>query len=437
MWRVVRVRRYDAEIARLAVPALGALAVDPIVSLVDTAFVGRLGATALAAVALAGAVFAVSFALFNFLEYGVTPYVAGALGAGDPEAADRFAIGALGVGAGAGIVVAIGLIVAAVPVLHVLGAGRDVLEPAVAYLRIRATALPAVMIAMVGHGTFRGHRDTATPMIVTAAFNLVNLVLDPLLIFGAGLGVAGAAIATAVAQWIGGVWFLVLLLRRGGRGLGIRLEWPGRAAFAPLWGAGRALVLRTGALLAMFTAATAVAARVGTIAVAAHQIAVQLWFFLALALDALAIAAQAMVADALGGARRDEAREVADRLLLLGGAAGIVVAVALVSVAPWVGRWFTSDVAVLAAFGAVYPFVILMQPINGLVFVWDGIAIGAGAFGFLAGSTVAATLGAGIILGAVLPLGWGLAGVWWALAAMMVLRALTLAWWHRHGALAA
>ena len=427
-------RRHDREILRLAVPALGALAVDPLVSLVDTAFVGRLGAEALAAVALAGAVFAISFALFNFLEYGVTPYVAAALAAGDRRRAGRFVLGALIVGVGAGTVVAVAVAGAAVWILRTLGAGPEVIDAAVSYLRIRAVALPAVMVAMVGHGAFRGAQDTRTPMVVTAGFNLVNVLADPLLIFGLGMGVVGAAVATAVAQVFGAAWFLLLMVRS--EVLSIRWVWPGRDALAPLWGAGRALVVRTGALLATLTIATAVAARVGTAAVAAHQIAMQLWLFLALSLDALAIAGQAMVAKALGEGARSEAKSIADRLLLFGGAAGTVLTVALLAVRPWLGGWFTTDAGVLSAFAAIYGFLALMQPLNGLVFVWDGVAIGAEAYGFLAVGTVAAGIVAVGLLALVIPLGLGLAGVWWAIVAMMVVRAVFLAWWHVHGPLA-
>ncbi|HHC08573.1 MAG TPA: MATE family efflux transporter [Actinobacteria bacterium] len=429
-------RRHDAEILRLAVPALGALAIDPLVSLVDTAFVGRLGAVALGAVALGGVVFAVAFAVFNVLEYGVTPYVAHALGAGDRARAERMVSGALGVGVVVGLAVAVGLWFAAVPLLRVLGAGPELVGAAVAYLRIRALALPAVLVAMAAHGAYRGFQDTRTPLVVTGVANLVNVVLDPLLIFGAGWGVSGAAAASAIAQGLAAAVFLVLVQARRGSGLGIRWRRPDPEALGSLWGAGRALVLRTAALLAVFTAAAAVAARVSTTALAAHQVVVQLWLFLALVLDALAIAAQALVARALGAGDPSEARALADRLVALGVTAGFVLAAGLGGVAPWIGGWFTDDRAVVAAIGAVYPFVVGMQPLNGAVFVWDGVAMGAEAFGYLAVTTAASALPALALLGLVIPMDLGLAGVWWAIVAMMALRAIALASWRRRGLLA-
>ncbi|MEA2011201.1 MAG: MATE family efflux transporter, partial [Actinomycetota bacterium] len=197
-----------------------------------------------------------------------------------------------------------------------------------------------------------------------------------------------------------------------------------------LFGAGKAMVLRNASLLAALTAATMVAARVGTTAVAAHQIAIQLWIFLALVIDALAIAGQAIVGKELGAGRPTVAREVSDRLLALGLLFGIVLAMALAAVSPWLASWFTTDQAVVLAFASILPILIVMQPINGLVFVWDGIAIGAAAFGFLAGSTLAAGAATIGILLAVLPLGWGLTGVWAAIVVLMLVRSTTLWWWY-------
>ncbi len=421
---------YDREILRIGLPALGALAADPLVSLIDTAFVGRLGATALAAVAIASAIYLAVFAIFNFLEYAVTPLVAQSIGAGDRSEAGRFTVAALGISVVAGVIAGIALIVFGEPLLKAFGANSEVLEGATTYLRIRALGVSALLVILVGHGAFRGYQDTRTPLVVTLGLNVVNLVLDPILIFGLGWGIGGAAWATVTAQWFGAIWFAVLFFWTRRTELGISVGRPQRRTLGSLLGAGKAMVLRNASLLAALTAATMVAARVGTAAVAAHQIAIQLWIFLALVIDALAIAGQAIVGKEIGAGNPSIAKQVSNRLLALGLLFGIVLAAALGLISPWLASWFTTDEAVVLAFASILPILIVMQPINGLVFVWDGIAIGGAAFGFLAGSTLVAGVASIGLLLAVLPLGWGLVGVWAAIVVLMLVRATTLWWWY-------
>ena len=421
---------YDREIFRIGIPALGALAADPLVSLVDTAFIGRLGAVALASVAIASAILAAVFAVFNFLEYAVTPLVAQAIGAGDRAEAGRFTVTALAISAVGGVIAAVGLIVFSDPLLRAFGAGADVIESAGTYLRIRALGVPALLVILVGHGAFRGYQDTRTPLVVTLGLNAVNLVLDPILIFGFGWGVAGAAWATVVAQWFGALWFAGLFFWTRRSEMAISFGRLQRSAVGSLAGAARALILRNASLLAALTAATVVAARIGTASVAAHQVAMQLWIFMALVIDAFAIAGQAIVGKELGAGSRDVARAVSNRLLALGFSFGVLLALGLAAISPWLGSWFTSDRAVVVAFASILPILILMQPINGLVFVWDGIAIGAAAFSALAWSTLLASLVTIGVLVAVIPLGWGLVGVWLAIVVLMLVRAMTLWWWY-------
>ncbi len=424
---------HDREIARLALPALGALAVDPLVSLVDTAYVGRLGAEALASLAVATAVFTLAFAMFNFLAYGTTPLVAAAIGRGDLSAAGRLTVNGLIVGAILGVGSALLLALTATPVLEVMGASAETLSGARDYLVVRALALPAVMIITVGHGAFRGYQDTRTPLYVTLGLNAVNLVLDPIFIFGFGAGLVGAAWATVVAQWAGALAFLALLWL-GRKRLGIAVGRPGREELRTLLGAGRPLVIRTLALLGTLTLATAVAARIGTVAVAAYQVLAQLWLFLALVVDALAIAAQAMIGKSVGAESAD-ARAIANRLLVLGLGIGFALAAVMALAAPWLSQLFTDDPAVVAAIRSAYPFVVVMQPLNAIVFVWDGIVIGAADFSYLAVSMVTAAVISSAVLLAVVPQGWGLAGVWWGLVVLMATRALTLLVWQLRGPL--
>ena len=426
---------YDREIARLALPALGALAADPLVSLIDTAVVGRLGAEALAAVAVASAVFGVAFALFNFLAYGTTPLVAQAVGRDDTATAGRLSVDALYIGVTLGLASTLVLVLLAVPLVNAMGATGDVIGDAGGYLRVRSLALPALMIVTAGHGIFRGFQDTKTPLVITLGLSAVNLVLDPILIFGLGWGVVGAAIATVIAQYVGALWFLAVLWRRRDA-MGIQLSLPTWSELRPLLGAGRALVIRTGSLLAVITLATAVAARVGTTSVAAHQVLLQLWIFLALVVDALAIAAQAMVGKTIV-ADPFQARVISDRLLGMGLLAGIALGLGMAAVAGLLPGVFTGDTEVIIAVGSAYAFVVLLQPLNGLVFVWDGIGIGAAAFNYLAWSMLGAAAVAAAVLLLVIPLGWGLAGVWWGMVVLMVARAATLWWWYVRGPLGA
>jgi MATE family multidrug resistance protein len=398
-------RRYDREIASLAVPALGALAADPLVSLIDTAFVGRLGAEELAALGVASAVFAVAFFLFNFVAYATTPLVAQAVGAGDRAAAGRYIVTALVIAVVGGVATLAVLELLAEPILRLMGADDDTLEPALTYLRIRALATPAVLLILAGHGAL-------------------------ILIFGLGLGIAGAAWATVTAQWLGAAGFLWLLLVARRTRFGIRRGWPAMEVARRFGGASRDLVVRTAVLLVTLTLATAVAARVGTEEVAAHQVALQLWVFLALATDALAVAAQAMVGKYLGEDAATTARGVADRMLVLGAGVGVVFAAGMALLAPILTGAFSDDAEVVALLRSVYWFVVLLQPLGALVFVWDGIVMGAADFGYLARAMLVAGGAAVAVLLAVLPMGWGIAGVWWGITVLMVGRAATLSWWY-------
>jgi putative MATE family efflux protein len=420
-------RRLDREIGALAFPALGALAADPLVSMVDTAFVGRLGTLPLAALGVNAALFSLAFVVFNFLAYGTTPRVARAFGRGDLDEAGRVAVQALVLALGAGVVATAVLLLGSDLLLGMMGAHGELREPASAYLRIRALAGPAVLLIMAAHGIFRGYQDTRTPLVVTLGLNVVNLVLDPLLIFGLGWGIEGAAWATVVAQWLGALAFVALLVgpRRALLGAAPRLPRP--AELLPFLRVGGELVLRTFALIGTLTVAAAVATRLGPAQVAGHQVAIQLWLLLALVVDAVAVAAQALVARYRGEGDGSVLRQVTDRLLAWGAATGLLLAVLFLGLAPWLPRIFTDDPETLAQVGRIMVFVVWMQPLNALVFVWDGIFMGLEDFRFLAlQMLVSAGVAVGLLL-AVLPLGWGLGGVWWGIVALMGVRAVTLA----------
>jgi len=423
--------RYDREILTLAIPALGALAADPLVSLVDTAFVGRLGALPLAALGVNVAIFNFAFVLFNFLAYGTTPMVGKAIGRGDKATAGRVVANAFVLALALGVVVVVVLQILAVPVLRVMGAEGVLLGPAETYLRIRIFAGPALLLITAANGAFRGFQDTRTPLIVTLGVALVNLILDPLFIFGFGWGLAGAAWATLIAQWLGAAWFVFLVYGRLRRTWQVPLRLPTPGELTPFLRVGWALLLRTFALISSLTLATAIATRVGVVEVAAHQVAAQLWLFLSLVVDALAIAAQALVARFVGEGRPGEARAVADRLLFMGAVVGVGLGVGFWILRPWLATAFSDDAAVAAMVLAIFPFVALMQPLNAVVFVFDGIYMAVEDFDYLAVAMILSALAAAVVLLLMLPSGWGLAGVWWGITALMFARMATLVWRYR------
>lgn len=425
----------DGAIAALAIPALGTLALDPLVSIIDTAWVGRLGTVSLAALAVASAVFAAVFSIFNFVHAAITPLVAGEVGRGDLRRAGSISVGAVVIAATIGIAVA-GVAIAVSPwIVDVFGAEPDVAQDATTYLRIRFIALPAMLVAMVGHGIYRGHSDTRTPLYVVAGLTIVNLVLDPILIFGVDLGVAGAAWATVIAQVVAAGWFLVLMFGRHRAKLGMSRHFSrlGSLGMGQILSAGWPMMVRSAALLASLTAITIAATRTGTVQVAAHQIALQVWLFLAFVLDSYAIAAQAMVGTDLGPGDRVAARNVSNRLLALGLMTGVGLSLLLLVSAPGIPLLFGADDQVTDTLGSIYLFVVVLQPLTALVYVWDGIGIGASAFRFLALSMVAAfaLTVATLVVG-----GDTLVGVWAAVAVLTVSRLVALAWWYVTGPLA-
>lgn len=404
----------NRQILRLAVPALGSLAADPLVSLVDTAFVGRLGDSALASLGVNAAIFGVVFFLFTFLAYGTTPMVAGAEAGGDDLEARRVISAAGLVALGLGVVSVLVLQVGAGWFVDLIQTPVEARPDALVYLRIRALAAPAVLFILVGNGAFRGRQDTATPLRITIVFNLVNLILDPVLIFGLGWGLAGAALATTVAQWFGAAWFLRLL----------RKDWVGSSEARPAIGrlarAGRDLTIRTTALLGALTVATAMAARAGVEVVAGHQVVSQLWFFTALVLDSLAVAAQALVGRLVGIGDRQQLEALTIRLVAWSFGVGLAIAAIFAGLLPLLPGWFGASEAASAEIRSALPLLVAVQPIGALVFIGDGLYIGASRFRFLTISTAVA--GALTVLYYFVVAPSSLASVWWGIAILLTVR---------------
>lgn len=409
----------DREIVGLALPAMAALAADPLLSLVDTALVGRLGPVPLAALGINVAVFTTAFLVFNFLTYGTTAEVARLRGAGRPDEAARHALQALWLAVGLGTLATAVLLAAAEPIVGAMGSSGPVTDPALCYLRVRALAAVPVLVVAVGHGAFRGLKDTRTPLYVAIGANVVNAAASYTLIYPWGLGVVGAAYGTLLAQSGAAVAFLVLARRRFPLP-DLRLDPAAMRAVARI---SRDLFLRTGALLTALLVSTAVATRMGVATVAAHQIARELWTMLALVLDGFAVAGQAMVGTALGAGRAEQARADARRLVAWGLVTGTAIGAGYLALALPLPRAFTDDPGVLAEVARVWLVIAVLQPVGGVVFVLDGVLMGAGDFRFLFWSTAAAALGGLVPLClAALAFGWGLPGIWAGMAALMVLR---------------
>jgi putative MATE family efflux protein len=423
-------RASHREVLGLAVPATLALAADPLLSLVDTALVGRLGAIPLAALGVNVAIFAAVFWVFNFLTYGTTAEVARLRGAGRPEDAARYALQALWLAVALGAGVLIVLQAAAPLVLRIMGATGAIADPALAYLRVRTLAAVPVLVVAVGHGAFRGLKDTRTPLAITIAANAANAVASFVLIYPVGLGIVGAAWGTVLAQTGAAAAFLALA--RG------RLPTPDLRvdpqAMRAIVLISRDLFLRTASLLGGLVVATAVATRMGVTTVAAHQIARELWSTMTLVLDGFAIAGQALIGTALGAARPEVARADARRLVWWGLGAGCLLGAGFLALQRVLPRVFTADETVLAEVATVWLLVALIQPVGGVVVVLDGILMGAGDFRFLLWSTALAALGGLVPVAlAALVFGWGLSGVWWGMAVMMVVRLAATVWRLRTG----
>ena len=411
----------DRRILALGLPALATVLVEPLSTIVDTAIVGHLGTAPLAGLALASSVLNASFWVFNFLSFGTTSRVAFLTGRQDHRSAA--ASGAQGLWLCACIGIPVGMVLAALadPIASAMGGHGQVASAAATYLRISAVGTPFVLVALVGNGYLRGVADTRTPLRVVVAANVLNVVLEVALVYGVHLGVAGSAWGTVVAQAVAAAWFAVLVARRvRAAGCGLR---PVAQEMGRLVVVGRHLFVRTGALLATLTLATSVAARLGPTILAAHQIALQVWLFVTIAFDGLAIPAQTITGTLLGQGDIDECRRYARRMCILGAWFGGAVAVLLVAASRWLPGLFTSDARVARQAAAALVIVGVLQLPDAVLFVLDGVLMGASDFGFLRASTVGGLL-AFLPVGASI-LAWhrlGIVGLWSGLGVWLFVR---------------
>jgi putative MATE family efflux protein len=405
-------------ILRLALPALGALAAEPLYVLGDTAIVGHVNTQALAGLALGGLLLAETLGFVTVLEYGATAKVSRLYGAGQQREALDVGVQATWFALGLGLLALAVIQILADPALQVLAGGATPAQhDALLWLRIASLGAPFVLITAAGQGWLRGFQDTRTPFIVLGISNLLSVCLSLLLVQGAGMGIEGSAVANVVAQVAAGGTFVVLLIRR-------------HAPLAPslerIRGqlrAARDLALRTASFFAAFTTAAAVAARMGDAQLAAHQIGFQLWILIALALDAIAIAAQSLIGSLLGSGEVDAAWALGRRLLRYGAIFGSAIAVLLVVLHGVIPPLFTNDHRVHQQASVLWPWLVAMMPFAGVLFALDGVLLGAGDLAFMRNVTALAAFGGFLpLVLATSVWGLGLGGIWAALSLFIGIR---------------
>jgi len=415
---------YDAEILRLALPAFGALVAEPLFLLADSAIVGRLGTVPLGGLGVASQALATLVGVSIFLAYGTTAAVARQLGAGHRDAAIRHGIDGLWLGALIGLaVLAIGWPLAP-RIAAAFGATPEVSEQAVTYLRVSLLGAPSMLAVLAGTGVLRGLQDTRTPLFVAVIANVVNIGLNATFVLGLHWGIAGSAAGTVLAQTGSAAAYLVVVAR-GARAAGIGLR-PDRQGITSAASAGASLVLRTLALQAVLVLMTAIAARQSDAAIAAHQVAMRIWNVFVMALDAIAIAAQAITGRQLGSGDADAARAATRRMIGWGAGYGALFSLLLIAIRPALPGLFGVSPEVRGLLLNVLLVVIIQQPAAGVVFVLDGVLIGAGDQDYLAvaGLVTLAVFAAAATI--VARSDGGLVALWIAYTAWMVARLVTL-----------
>ncbi|MFF3740589.1 MATE family efflux transporter [Streptomyces sp. NPDC002566] len=417
-------RQHDREIVALAVPAFGALVAEPLFVMVDSAIVGHLGTAQLAGLGIASALLTTAVSVFVFLAYATTAAVARRVGAGDLPAAIRQGMDGIWLALLLGAAVIAVVLPTAPALVGAFGASDTAAPHASTYLRISALGIPAMLVVLAATGVLRGLQDTRTPLYVAISGFLANALLNVGLVYGAGLGIAGSAWGTVVAQCGMAVVYLAVVVR-GARRHGASLR-PDAAGIRASAQAGAPLLVRTLSLRAVLMIATAVAARLGDADIAAHQIILSLWSLLAFALDAIAIAGQAIIGRYLGAGDAQGARAACRRMVEWGIAVGVVLGVLVVVSRPLVLPLFSGDPIVKDTALPALLVVALSQPICGVVFVLDGVLMGAGDGPYLAWAMVL-TLAVFAPVAVLVPvLGGGLTALWGAMTLMMATRLLTL-----------
>ena len=409
----------DREILRLAVPAFLALVAEPLFLLSDAAIVGHLGTEQLAGLGIAAVVLQTVVGLCVFLAYGTTAGVARRLGAGDRRGALAQGVDGTWLAVVIGTAVTLAGVPAAGALTAAFGASDVVTDHATTYLRVAVLGVVPLLVMLAATGVLRGLQDTRTPLVVAVVGNALNIALNLLLVHGPGpvpaLGLAGSALGSVLAQVASAVALLAVVVR-GARCEGASLR-PHPAGIREAARAGVPLVVRTLTLRAalLVTAYAVTLAATGPEEardVATHQLALTLWTFLAFVLDAIAIAAQAITGRYLGAGDVAGTRAVTTRMVRWGWWSGVVTGLLLAATSPVLGHLFTDDRAVQQALVPVLLVVALGQPVAGVVFVLDGVLIGAGDGRYLAAGGVLTLLAHAPVVLVLAATGSGLVAIW-------------------------
>lgn len=426
-------------ILRIAVPTLGVLVAEPVYLLFDMAVVGRLGALTLAGLAVGGLILGLVSTQLTFLSYGTTARAARRYGAGDARGAVEEGVQASWLAIGVGLAIVAVVEVFAGPITHAVAGSADIADQALRWVRIATFGVPLILLANAGNGWMRGVQQPRRPLIYVIGGFTVSGVLCLLLVHGLlgapRLGLAGSAVANLTGQLVAGALFVSALVRQRVPLL------PQPSVMRDQLRLGRDLILRSFAFQACFVSAGAVAARFGAASVAAHQLVLQLWNFLGLTLDSLAIAAQTLVGAALGAGDAAGARRLARRITVWSTVFALVLAVLFAAGGTLIPKLFTGDPQVLERVHVVWWFFVPLIPIAGVVFALDGVLLGAGDAPYLRTTTMAAgLLGFLPVIWLSLVCGWGVAGIWAGLTTFIVARLFAVGWralsgrWARVGA---
>lgn len=408
----------ERRIVRLAIPALGTLAVEPVYVLVDTAIVGRLGTPQLAGMAIAGIVLLNMVAVLSVLEY-VTPDIAHAVGAGRPEAAREVAAHGLWLSVLIGVPAGVLLALVARPICWLIGGRGEVLDHATTYLSISALGLPFVLIAFLGHGVLRGYNDLKTPLKIVVVANIANLVLEIVAVYVLDMGIAGSAGSTVLVQAVAAGAFLVAMRPH------LASVRPGWQHYQPLLRNSAHMAVRSVAMYTVWNVSTVIAAHLDAPTLAANQVVTQLFMFLALLLDALAVPLHSLVAGELGACRPREADRIGRISVRLSLWAAGILCVIVVVLTPFIPFVFSNDPAVRSRLIGALLVLALMQFPGAVAFALDGALIGAHDMAWL-GRQAIRNIAAFVPL-AVATVIWprlGLAGLWGAQLCWMVTRAV-------------
>jgi putative MATE family efflux protein len=412
----------DRRIAKLAIPALGSIAAEPLYNLADTAIVGHLGRSPLDALAIAASMLSLVAWLAIFLSTATTTEVARNAAKGKLDSAARAVGAAYAVAAGWGVVTAVVLVFIAPYVAWLLGARGAIAPAASQYARISAIGLPFLYLSYAGNGHLTGQQDTRTPLRIALGANVLNVALEAFLVFGLHAGLAGSAWGTVAAQVAAAAAYARASWRSA-----LAPQRPTGADIRALLRDGHRLSVRTIALGVVPLAVTAVAARLGPVPLAGQQVAYRVWYLLSLSLDALAVPAQVYVSAALGTGDQEAARLAARRTLALGLAAGIALAALTIALAFVAPRAFTADPAVRHDAVIALLCAGLTQPLAALAYVYDGIILGLGDYTAMRRAMIVAIFAFAPLALAVLRFHWlGLPGVWAALGCWLAARSVLL-----------